>query len=341
MAFVLVALLLGSRPGALRAAGREHPKYPSSGKPVTGQGTSFPSPSPARVSKPIPLWVYIAGLLASFAGAEGFSCAPEGLNLPNVLSLALIPGGLAFIFGAALYYGDSAERRNARRGAGALLSWFLMGGGAMLFVFIKAGAFAPGQGRFYGALAGFLFAAGMAGFYFGLKYQQSAEGRDIGRELGFSDADGGISDGFYDSKGVINGLAALFKIEHETGYGNVPAHFMLEVLCRCPNSLGAKLSVKPEGVPGSLGLSFASLPRVPDVPYWDFYNVHSDQPEAVLRLLPEARRKSNVFNDKTGFLGMSLEGSEFKFTFELKGYPETDYVRRVLQETSGLASRFL
>jgi hypothetical protein len=189
-------------------------------------------------------------------------------------------------------------------------------------------------------LCAVLILAGMAGAYYGIKYQQSAEGRAIGREMGFVDADGGACDGIYDSKGLMNGVETLFNVEQSSAAKNSPAHFTLEVLCRCSNTRGLKLSARPEGLLGPLGLSFGSLPRLPDVPYWDFYDVRCDQSAPALRLLPPVRSGNNIFNDEAGFLGMALDGNEFKFTFGLEGYAGTAYVRRVLQETSHLASLF-
>jgi|GEM_PF-2506628 len=305
--------------------------------PAPAREPSFPPPTGIDVASAVPPWVYIVGAVISAAGAVVFFTGPDGMNQSNVISFSLIPGGILYILGATFFYGDPADRRNILRGAVALVSGLVIIGGFMALVFIAAGAFDPGQGKPYGILASVLILVGMGGAYYGLKYQQSAEGRAIGRELGFVDADGGERDDVYDSKGVIDGLETLFNVE-QTGPGkNSRAFFRLDVLCRCQNSQGLKLSVRPEG---PLGVSFGSLPRLPEVPYWDFYVVRCDQPETAMRLLPEARKGSNIFNDEAGFLEMTLDGSGFKFTFRTEGYAGTAYVRRVLQETSRLASLF-
>lgn len=324
----------------IRSGGDEPAAFPPSA-PAAGSDLSFPLSAGIDVPGRVPNWVYIAGGLASAAGALFFFTGPNGVSRRSVISFALMPGGILYILGATFFYGDPADRRNILRGALALVSFLMIVTGIMTFVFIAAGAFDQGQGRPYAILAVFSIILGMCGAYYGMKYQQSAEGRAIGRKLGFSDADGEVSsDGAYDSKGVMNGVETLFNVEPQSGGRNSPPYFTLEVLCRCPNSRGVALSVRPEGFLGPLRISFGSLPRLPGVPYWDFYEVRCDRPESAQNILAEARREKNVFNDKDGFLEMSLEESSFKFTFRSEGYADTAYVYRVLQETSKLASQF-
>jgi hypothetical protein len=309
--------------------------------PAAESGLSFPLSAGIDVPNPVPNTVYIAGGLASAAGALVFFTGPDGVNRTSVISFALIPGGILYILGATFFYGDPADRRNILRGAAALISFLMIFGGIMTFVFIAAGAFDQGRGRPYAVLAVFSILLGMWGAYYGMKYQQSAEGRAIGRKLGFTDADGAVSsDGAYDSKGVMNGVETLFNVEPQSGGRNSPPFFTLEVLCRCSNTRGVALSVRPEGFLGKLAISFNSLPRLPGVPYWDFYEVRCDRPDFAQDILAEARHGDNIFNDKAGFLEMSLEGSDFKFAFRSEGYADTAYVYRVLQETSKLASLF-
>jgi hypothetical protein len=298
----------------------------------------LPRPSGVEVSDFVPPWAVLAGGLASAAGALAFFAGPNGVSPYTVISFSLMPGGVMFILGAYFFYGSPATRRNIVRGGLALLSFLLIVGAIFLGVFIAAEAFAPENSAKLGLLAVVLLVFGMVGAYLGVRYQQSAEGRTIGRELGFVDASGGGPDGIYDSKGVMNGLEVLFNVEQGSPGKRSPAVFRLEVLCRCPNVSGVRLSARPEGL---IVIALGSLPRVPDVPRWDFYDVRCEPAEAALRLLPEARRGVNVFSDEAGFESMSLEGSEFKFVFSLQGYIGTAYTRRVLQETSLLASRFV
>lgn len=306
----------------------------------TGQPSGEPLPLPSGVDVPefVPAWAILTGGLTSAAGAAAFFMGPNGVNTYSVASFSLMPGGVLFILGAFFFYGSPATRRNIVRGALALLSFLLIVGAIFLGVLIAAEAFAPESNAKFGLLAVVLLVFGMVGAYLGVRYQQSAEGRTIGRELGFLDASGGGPDGIYDSKGVMNGLEVLFNVEQGSPGKRSPAVFRLEVLCRCPNVSGVRLSARPEGL---IVISLGSLSRVPDVPRWDFYDVRCEPPEAALRLLPEARRGVNVFSDEAGFESMSLEGSDFKFVFSLQGYIGTAYTRRVLQETSLLASRFV
>lgn len=333
-----ILLVVGS---ILIRSGDDEPAAPPPSAPAAGSDLSFPLSAGIDVPNRVPGWIYIAGGLASAAGVLVFFTGSNGVSQRSVISFALIPGGILYILGASFFYGDPADRRNILRGAVGLISFLMIVAGIMTFVFIAAGAFDPGQGRPYAVLAAFAIILGIGGAYYGMKYQQSAEGREIGRKLGFLDADGEVSsDGAYDSKGVMNGVETLFNVEPQSGGRNSPPYFTLEVLCRCPNTRGVALSVRPESFLGPLGISFGSMPRLPGLPYWDFYEVRCNRPESAQSLLSEARRGENVFNNKAGFLEMSLQESAFKFTFRTEGYADTAYVYRVLQETSRLASFF-
>jgi hypothetical protein len=283
------------------------------------------------------VWVVVSGGLASAAGAAAFFMGPNGFSLYTVGSFSLMPAGVLFIVGAHYYYGSPATRRNMLRGVLTMVSFLMIFAAAFLGIFIAAEAFEPANNARYGGLGAVLLLVGAVGVYFGMRYQQSAEGRAIGREMGFVDASGGGPDGIYDSKGSMNGLEVLFDVEQGARGRHSPARFRLEVLCRCHNLAGIRLSVKPEN---ALGISLGSLSRVPDVPHWDFHDVRCDQPQAALRLLPEARKGVNVFSEEAGFESMLLEGAEFKFVFSLEGHIGTAYTRRVIQEVSLLASRF-
>ena len=316
------------------------PPGPRAGRSAAAGPAGEPIPRPSGVAVPdfVPTWAALTGGLASAAGLLAFFAGPNGVNTYTVVSFSLIPGGVLFILGAFFFYGSPATRRNIVRGALALFSFLLIVGAIFMGVLIAAEAFAPENNAKFGLLAAAMLVSGMIGTYLGVRYQQSAEGRTIGRELGFVDASGGGPDGIYDSKGVMNGVEVLFNVEQGSPGKHSPAVFRLEVLCRCPNISGVRLSARPEGL---IPVPFGALPRVPDVPRWDFYDVRCEPQEAALRLLPEARRGVSVFSEEAGFESMSLEGSEFKFMFSLQGYIGTAYTRRVLREVSLLASRFV
>lgn len=313
------------------------PDGPAAPDPGAAALERLPPPSGVELPDFVPVWVVVAGGLASAGGAAAFFMGPNGVSPYTVVSFALMPAGVLFIAGAYYYYGSPATRRNMVRGVMAIVSFLMILAAAFLGVFIAVEAFEPANNARYGGLAVFLLVAGMVGAYFGLRYQQSAEGRAIGRELGFVDASGGGDDGIYDSKGRMNGLEVLFDVSQGPPGKHSPARFRLEVLCRCSNLADVRLSVKPEGL---LGVSFGALPRVPDVPHWDFFDVRCNRPDVALRLLPGARKGVNVFSDEAGFRSMLLDGPEFKFSFGLQGYIGTEYARRVLHEVSLLASRF-
>lgn len=289
------------------------------------------------VRAPVPPGIYAAGAVISAAGMAMFFAGPNGVNAYTVSSFALIPGGFLLMILAAFFYGGGPTRRNMLRGALTIVSFLMIMAGIFTGVFIFAGAFSPRNVPPAGAAALVLIAVGMGGAWYGMKYQQSAEGRAIGKELGFADTSGGGDDGHYDSKGRINGLEVLINVEQQPPHRSAPASFTLEVLCRCANTAGVRLTAKPGSVLGAIP---GGIPRVEQVPYWDYYDVRCDQPETALAVLPGFRKGPNVFSDRTGFTGMSLEGGEFIFSFSRTGYAGTAYVRRIAEETSLLASRF-
>ncbi len=339
MAVMLLAMgfIVGS--AFVRPDGDDTDRGASAGG-ASGEQKPFFSPSPGvSVARSVPAWVYAAGGLSSAFGTALFLVGPEVSGAPRPLSLLLVSGGLLFILAAVLVHGGPADRRNAWRGAVALASLLTIIGSFIVLMLLAAGSFYH-HGGLYGFLAGAGVLAGMGGAYYGVKYQQSAEGRAIGRELGFFDANGGGSDGIYDSKGIMNGVETLFNVEPGDVESRAVRTFGLDVLCRCPNTSGVRLSVKRTGFLGPLGISFGVLPLIPGVERWDFYDVRCDQPEVAARLLPGARRGENVFCDGAGFICMSLEKTEFKFSFRVEGSPATESVRRILQETSRLAALF-
>ncbi|MDA8131947.1 MAG: hypothetical protein M0011_10640 [Elusimicrobia bacterium] len=315
----------------------EERSLPSGAPPPPPSGedeTLLPELMGVEVPAEAPSWVYLTGALMVLGGAAAFFAGPNGVNTYSVSTFSLIPLGVLVVIGGKLLYGTPAVRSNVLYGALALFSFLLVIGGIFLGVFIAAGAFSPENSRPYGVLGLLGLIVGMAGAYFGMSRQRSGEGRAIGAKLGFVDA--GSGDGIYDSKGFMNGLEVFFDVDQRASSRGAPPSFMLQVLCRCPNSSGLRLSVKPEN---ALGVSFGSLPRVPDVPHWDFYDVRCDRPGEAMRILPPARREPGIFSDAAGFTGMSLEGGEFKFSFTREGCVRTEDVKKILEQVSLLASK--
>ena len=295
------------------------------------------APAGIEIKSTIPVFVQITGGLL----ALGVIYRHLLLEKPDPRDLLLLPAGAVVVIAGQFIYGDSVCRRNIARYAVALVSSLAIIGAIMTGVFIAAGAFDPPQIKTYAGLAVAAFFAGCAGAYYGLKYQQSQEGVAIGRELGFSDADSGptAADGFYDSKGRLNGVETLFNIEQVPAYKNTPARFTLEVLCRCANPMGVKLEIRPRGIiSGVVGLS--TLPKLRLAPAWERYVVRCDQEQAALKPLAEAKNGDDVFTDAAGFSGLELSGTEFKAVFRLEGYVGTAYVKRVLEGVTRLASCF-
>ena len=291
---------------------------------------------------PVPTRIYIAGALASVAGTAAYLLAPKGTSARTVIPCVMMIGGVLFILAARVFYGDAVVRRNAAREVVSIISFLLMMGGLYSVGLTLYGVFDAASGKRYLVLGTCGVLVGIAGLYYRMKYHQDREAVAIGRRLGFADVDTGPAspDTFYDSKGVINGMEVLFKLEQTGGSGtNYLSGFTLEVLCRCANPLGVRLKVHPEGFLGST-LSFSSLPKVPSIPYWDFYEVRSNLPDSILKPLSEARNKKSIFTEEAGFSGMSLDEKGFKFIFLKEGSVSMAYVKKVIEATARLASAF-
>lgn len=345
---VSIALLLASvacfmispisRPGS----GAGTPPEPGSG---TGNSAGNNGPVPpsdgvhsAGPQDPVPAWIYAAGGAASIIGAILFFVfGMSSFNYFTIAGLVLLIGGILFSVSGKFLFSDTIARHNMTCKGLGIFSFFLMMGGAILGILVYVGAFDQGEGGPWGVLAAALFIAGACAYYYSETRRKDDESLSIGRDLGFKTTATSGSEARYDSKGIINGIEVLINLEQGEPHKNSPASFTLEILCRCRNTLGMRLAVKPEG---PLGIAVGALPRVPDVPYWDFYDIRCDQPQEALRLLPDARRGDNVFTEDSGFRSLGLKGGEFKFVFGLEGYAGTAYVRRVAEEVSRLAARF-
>lgn len=312
---------------------------------MLGRGAVSGNPvwaAPPPLPDEVPDWGYLLCGAVSAVGAAAFVLGPNGVSPLTVTTFSMIPGGVVLFLGLKVLYGGSRAASNVILSVVAVAGFLLMLAGIMTGVLYFAGGFDEIPGVW--ALAAFpALAAGMALAYFGMKYQQSSEGVSIGRELGFQDAKGGLSgpDGAYDSKGVMNGVETLVNVEQEpeqhSRHGSRPACFRLEVLCRCANPAGVRLEVRPDGF---LHFSLSGLPKVPPPEYWDGYDVRTNAPDVAYPELIAMRPQVSAFNGPNGFAGMSLEGNEFKFTFEVTGYASTSFVRGVLGDASRLAAAF-
>ena len=293
------------------------------------------TPHPHTLQKTTPESISVAGGLISISGVVLFFIF--GMNSFNVFTIAglvLMAGGMLLILSGKILFGDKIARFNLKCKGAEVLSLFLMVGGMILGILVYVGAFDQKGGP--GAVAAALLIAGAYGFYYGETRRKDEESLSIGKDMGFKTTATSGSEARYDSKGVMNGVEVLINLEQGEPSRGSPACFVLEILCRCRNTQGVRLEVTPKILPG---ISFGTVPLIPSVPYWDFYDIRCDQLLEALRLLPDARQGDNVFTDERGFSGMSLKGSEFKFVFNHEGYADTFYVQRVAEEVSRLASR--
>jgi hypothetical protein len=297
------------------------------------------SSQPPPAKDDVPDWVLIVSVVMALAGGVLYLLGPNGVSVRTVTTFCMMPGGLVFYLIAKVIYGGAAARWNVLRSGLAFVGLGLIFAGFMTWVLVLAGNFAPGVKLFYQLAGVAALLGGIALAYYGIKYQQSSEGLAIGRELGFTEADGGVfgADGVYDAKGAVNGVEVLFNVEQEERYKHSPAHFRLEVLCRCANPRGARLEVSPEGF---LDVNLSGLPKLTPPAGWDNYNVMSDSPDVVLGPLAAVKAGESVFSGQAGFSKMKLDGGNFEFVFEMEGHAGTAYVRRVLQEVSRLAAAF-
>ena len=288
----------------------------------------------------VPSGVYLFGGLLAGAGVLLFFIAPDGINALTRLSALLFVGGVLFICGAYVAYSKPALKRNFFRNVGAIIGFLLIFAAFMTGVLMAAGAMEPPELPYYGAGAVVALLAGMALFYYGLRYQQSAEGMAAGKALGFSDADGQVSgDGIYDAKGLCCGVETLIDVDQQPYYRGNPAHFTFTVLCRCPNSAGLRFTVKPSGF-GSFFPSFSGLSPVEGLKYWEFYDVRSNMPEVLAKPLTELRAGDKVFGEAYGFKSMKLDKDGLEFVFYREGYIDGVYAKTVVPAAAAFAAKF-
>lgn len=287
------------------------PGEPAGDKPDSNG--AFPLPVPGFPEPAAPARVLVPGALAAALGVLLFFFAAPDTYFLYRLAYAFLVGGFSFMAGGYLAYASPARQRNFARAAIAMAGFLLILAGIFGGVLLAAGAIdSPGPAHAAGCLAA--LAAGMAAAYYGLRYQQSAEGLDIGKALGFAEADGQVDgDGIYDAKGVVNGVETLIDVEQTPGGRHSRASFTVTVLCRCRNHKGLELSLRAGTEPDSgtagilAGLQFSG---------------------------------DGVFNEEYGFRSLTLKGSELVADFGREGYADADYAKELVESTAALAARF-
>lgn len=296
---------------------------------------------PVTTTAPLAVGAYVACACISVLGAIAFAVDQGDISPRKLAFLAMIPGGALCFIAAKVYYDGMPGLRNALRGAVAFLGFLAIVAGLYTVVLYSAGVFSGSDRLFW--LAGGIFSAlaGSVAAWYGIRYQQSRDALAIGRVLGFTTADNGLfaADGAYDSKGEVNGVPVKFKVDQwlpqESKGGSTPPHFCLEVLCLRPNTRELRLEIKPKTL---IPFTLSKLPLAPHVDYWDHYEIRTNDHQAAAGPLAAAKAVETIFNDENGFSRLILEGPEFKAHFRLEGYPNADYVRRVLDAVSRLAA---
>lgn len=192
----------------------------------------------------------------------------------------------------------------------------------------------------YAVLFAGVIALGAYGVYYGVRYQQSQAGVEIGEALGFSPTEMGLrsEDSYYTAKGSANGFEVFIYILQNPQNSRSGAWFKLEVMCRIANPTGLALEIYT----GLLNrpLRFSSLPpRVRGVPDWEDCVVRCNFPEAPARLLAGVPYGGRVLNGDFGFQRLGLRDGKMQAYFRRSGYVEKEYVANAIEEVSKLAAK--
>jgi len=267
--------------------------------------------------------------------------ADSGRGLLPAATFLCILAGLALIKGGKYFYGEAFARRNYLRDLAAGASFLLILGAVSAGVMLFAGAFDPAKAGICSAAAIAAFVLGILGMAYGIKYKQSAEGVLIGRAIGFADAETGLlsADGIYDAKGELSGPEVLFNIEPVEAGRNNRERFYLDVLCRCANPRGVRLEAGRSGFLGT-ALACFGLEQAKSPAAWDFHNVYSNLPDAVVPPLTKALEAGVIFTEETGLSRLSLKGKSFRLSFSLEGRSATDGIKQILVQAATLAAAF-
>lgn len=281
------------------------------GGKAASDGVPFRLKTPGVGDPAAPARVLMPGALAAAAGVLLFFFAAPDTYFLYRLAYAFLVGGFSFMAGGYLAYASPARRRNFSKAALALAGLLLLLGGFGGGVLLAVGAIdSPGPALAAGCAAALL--AGAAAAYYGVRFQQSSEGLDIGAALGFSEADGRAGgDGIYDAKGVVNGVETLIDVEQTPGGRHSSASFTLTVLCRCRNQKELAFSLRAG--------------KEPD-------------PETAEILARLHFSDAGIFSEERGFKRLTLKGGELAAVFGREGYADAVYAKEVVQLVSSLAA---
>lgn len=267
--------------------------------------------SPSGVS-----FLGVSGVLLAFIGAlTAFSGAP--LNLPkrflkyqfiNMIKIAVAALSGALFVSSAIF----------------ILLYFMSGE----FPFWTLSASAA------------LLALSSFGVYYGAFFLQNIALLKIGEKLNLEICDSGYfgKDGKYDIKGIWNSVNIRLDMENgETGSKyDRKEYSRLEVLCEAQNSYGLEFEVSPY-------LNSEDFP-----PYWDYYQVKTNDKNKAYGMLGELRKnKTSVFWQNNGFERMSLSDNRLKiifrydFKFEGESEQEKEIIKKVLDESSEFAKKLI
>ena len=282
--------------------------------------------------------MWLIGLMLASGGAVLIFASPPGMAVAGSAGAGLCGSGGLFLFVAYYLSQDRVHKLNIVR-TGALAGSAAAAFSGFVTVMYYLGYSELPHARLFSALGYAGIAAGLAGAVYGYRYHVNADLLELAAALGLAPADSGLTrpDGRYDLKGVMNGVEVLLDgADHAGGKGR-PHSVGLDIKCRVANSSGAWIAAYPEGF-GNRPLG--SLPaETGPVPYWDWYTVRSEPPDAAEKLISAARgRPDSVFQDKYGFKFLELKDKELFCRFQQEGFFREDWVRRLADQVSKLAA---
>jgi len=281
----------------------------------------------------MPALLGVIGILTSAVGIFKFINAANQAGTilgAEMLLLGLVISGIAFYLLA-----DPVTKSNILKNMIAVFS----GGAAAAGLAVALFSLPGWPATWFRVFAGFVAATlGIAGVIYGARYQTDAATVEIGKDLGFEQADSGLTgaDGKYDIKGRLLDLDVLVNVNFDDGMRSprLPSSpkFTAEVLCRPRNPYGIRLVIYPKS-PAGLLKPIAFLPPVlENVTGWDSYVVRGEPADVALKAVSHEKGEA-LFNGLSLAL-LDLNGSELKCRFEETGRPDK---KRIGQMTAGAA----
>lgn len=274
--------------------------------------------------------LWLPGIILCASGALLIFLSPPGAPFVGASGVAMCCAG-GSLFAVAHYLGqDRYRRRNLLLVIMGLACGTAAVVGLAHSVFYAGSLELPHSGLMLSlSLAG--IAAGVAGSVYAYRYHVNASLLGLAPELGLSPADSGLTrpDGRYDLKGRCNGAELLLDgTDIEASKGR-PHCVQLDIKCRVRNQGRAWLAAYPGGFTRR---PIGALPaKIGHVPYWDWYSVHSEPPDAAERILAPLRAQpDNAFQDKYGFTYLEMKDDEARFRFSREGYFSAGYVRHLM-----------